>query len=255
MSKPVLLIRAHGNDEDSAELAKFGIVALIDPYLQLTVAEDTGPAFALLDLIESSLEPVWIIATSVNAIEYWAKLVGQERLRRYFSSRLNLNFAAVGKKTADALSKYGAKRVLVPQEANAATLAKELISKHHPGRALIPGGNLAMQNLPMDLVDFRWQVNSATVYLTRTVPREPKSAQRVRDLELSAILLRSPSAVEALIHFVPSPQIPLVCAGATTARAVQAQGLRVAAISAGPSPAEVAVAVRALLERQNNGHH
>jgi hypothetical protein len=138
MSKPVLLIRAHGNDEDSAELAKFGIVALIDPYLQLTVAEDTGPAFALLDLIESSLEPVWVIATSVNAIEYWAKLVGQERLRRYFSSRLNLNFAAVGKKTADALSKYGAKRVLVPQEANAATLAKELISRAriNPGRQL-----------------------------------------------------------------------------------------------------------------------
>ena len=255
MSKPVLLMRAHGNDEDSAELAKFGIDCLIDPYLQLTVAEDAGPALALLDFIESSLEPVWIIATSVNAIEYWAKLVGPERLRRDFSSRLNLNFAAVGEKTADALNEYGAKRVLVPQEANASSLAKELISKHRPGRALIPGGNLAMQNLPLDLANSRWQVNSATVYLTQTVLREPKSAQRVRDLELGAILLRSPSAVKALVHFVPSPKIPLVCAGATTARAVQAQGLRVAAISAAPSPAEVAVAVRALLERQNNGHH
>ena len=106
-----------------------------------------------------------------------------------------------------------------------------------------------MPNLPNSLLAAGWQVSTATVYVTETVRHEPISVQLLRDQGIGAVLLRSPSAVRALIHFVPSPKIPLVCAGTTTAKAVQAKGLFVATISAEPTPTAVAVAVRALLER------
>jgi uroporphyrinogen-III synthase len=249
MSKPVLLIRASGNDEDADALAKFGINSVIDPYLQLSIAPDPNQALTLLSVIASNPAPVWIIATSVNAIRYWAKLVGEDTLGKGFTARADLNFAAIGGKTAEILRKYGAKEVLVPQEANSLALAKILVSESLPGHAFIPGGNLAMQNLPTSLLAAGWQVSTAVVYVTQTVAHEPKSAQLLRDQEISAILLRSPSAVRALTYFVPSPKFPLVCAGTTTARAVEAHGLTIAAISAEPTPAAVAVTVRTLLER------
>src|SRR5674476_930750 len=103
MSKPVLLIRAHGNEADADELAKLVLDSLIDPYLQITVSADVYEAQRLLSLLESSPGPLWLIATSVNAIGYWAELVGEDLLRKGITSRRDLNFAAVGNKTAEIL--------------------------------------------------------------------------------------------------------------------------------------------------------
>ena len=249
MNKPVLLIRAHGNDEDVDALAKLGIASLVDPYLQISASDDASQAHNLLSLLVSNPGPLWLIATSVNAIGYWAELVGKNLLRKSIASRTDLNFAAIGAKTSEILRQYGAKEISVPEEANSIALANLLKRGHLPGHALIPGGNLAMKNLPISLLDSGWQVSTALVYATQTITDEPHSTQLLRNQEISAVLLRSPSAVRALTHFVPAPKIPLVCAGATTAQAVEAQGLSVAAISAGPTPGAVAVTVRALLER------
>lgn len=249
MNRPVLLIRAFGNEEDAAALTLFGIDSLIDPYLQISLAEDATAARNLLSELESDPGPLWLIATSVNAILFLADLIGEDLLRKSITSRTDLNFAAVGEKTANILRQYGAKEILAPQEPNSLALANLLISEHLPGHALIPGGNLAMKTLPDSLSNSGWQVSTAVVYETKTATREPKSAELLRNQEISAVLLRSPSAVRALTHFVPSPKIPLVCAGGTTAQAVEAQGLTVAAISAGPTPSATAFTVRALLER------
>ena len=46
---------------------------------------------------------------------------------------------------------------------------------------------------------------------------------------------------------IPKPQVPLVCAGSTTAAAVQAHGLQVDAISAQPTPAVVADTIHSLI--------
>jgi uroporphyrinogen-III synthase len=249
MNKPVLLIRASGNEKDAAALAALGINSLIDPYLQISHAEDANGARNLVSVLESSPGPLWLIATSVNAIRIWAELIGEDLLQKSISSRGDLNFAAIGEKTANILRQYGAKGILVPHASNSLALANLLISEHLPGHALIPGGNLAMQNLPHSLSNSGWRVSTAVVYVTKRVALEPKSAQLLRNQEISAVLLRSPSAVRALTHFVPSPEIPLVCAGGTTAQAVEAQGLTVAAISAGPAPSEIAATIQTLLER------
>lgn len=249
MRKPVLLIRAYGNNEDADALAKLGIDSLIDPYLKISIVDDATAARNLLSLLVSSPEPLWLIATSVNAIRYWAELVGEDLLRKSIASRTDLHFAAIGDKTAGILRKYGAKEILLPPEAHSLSLANLLIAEHLPGHALIPGGNLAMQNLPTSLSASGWQISTAVVYMTEALADEPRSAQLLRNQEISAVLLRSPSAVKALTNFVPSPKVPLVCAGITTARAVEAQGLSVAAISAGPTPGDIAVTIQTLFER------
>lgn len=249
MRKPVLLIRAYGNNEDADALAKLGIDSLIDPYLKISIVDDATAARNLLSSLVSSPEPLWLIATSANAIRYWAELVGEDLLLKSISSRTDLHFAAIGDKSAEILRKYGAKEILLPPKANSLSLANLLIAEHLPGHALIPGGNLAMQNLPTSLLASGWQISTAVVYMTEALADEPHSAQLLRNQEISAVLLRSPSAVKALTHFVPSLKVPLVCAGITTARAVEAQGLSVTAISAGPTPSDIAVTIQTLFER------
>ena len=82
MSKPVLLIRAYDNDEDADALTKLGIDSLIDPYLKISISNNAVAARDLLSLLVSGVGPLWLIATSVNAIRYWAQLVGEDLLRK-----------------------------------------------------------------------------------------------------------------------------------------------------------------------------
>lgn len=247
MVKPVLLIRGDNNESDEAELTKLGIPSLIDPYIEIKVASDPSDGERLLFLLENSGGPVWLLATSVNALKFWSQIVGEDRLRQVISTRTDLKFAAVGETTADALRSFGANEVFIPKDATGKSLADQLVGISPIGHALIPGGNLAMKTLPATLISAGWQVSAAVVYTTSRVEKEPKSAQLVRDKEVSAILFRSPSAVRALTHFVPNPAIPLICAGVTTAQALEGQGLKAAALSPKPSAEVVASTIYSLL--------
>ncbi len=247
MIKPVLLIRADNNDVDEAALAKLGIPSFIDPYLEIKVAEDPTEGEDLLSLLVSSDNPIWLLATSVNALKFWARIVGEDRLRAAFSTRTNVKFAAVGEATAEALRKMDGRNVFIPNQATGKSLADALVAMSASGHALIPGGNLAMKTLPLTLISAGWQVSKAIVYTTSPVEKEPKSAPLIKDGEISAILFRSPSAVRALTHFVPNPAIPLICAGATTAQALEDQGLTAGAISPGPSAQVVASTIYSIL--------
>jgi len=247
--KPVLLIRSENNEVDSAALGKIGIPSLVDPYLEITVASDQREGMKLFELLRSSTEPLWVIATSSNSIRYWAQMVGEEQFRSELQTRESLNFAAIGEATAHTLRQYGAPVVFLPSHPDAATLAEELVLLDRRSRALIPGGNLAMPNLPLILRNSGWIVGTAEVYRTSRVSVEPQSASLLRKGEFSAVLLRSPSAVDALAHFVPKPLVPLVCAGSTTASAVYAHGLKVDALSPQPTPDGVASTIHSLIFR------
>lgn len=247
MIKPVLLIRSSNNEVDEAALAELEIPSLIDPYIEIKVANDPSEGERLLTLLEGSDHPTWLIATSVNALNFWARSVGEDRLCAAIAARDDVRFAAVGQTTADALSRLGASDVLIPHEATAKSLADAMVSTSSAGHALVPGGNLAMKSLPSTLLSAGWQVSTAVVYMTSPVEKEPKSVQLLREGEIGAILFRSPSAVRALTHFLPSPAVPLICAGATTAQALVDQGLVVARISPKPSAQVVASTIYSLL--------
>jgi len=242
---PVLLIRSQDNDIDSIALRKLGIPTFIDPYVEITAASDQSAGLKLMELLRSS--QCWLIATSRNSIRYWAELVGETQFRTELETNAHLKFAAIGAATAQALRDYGALEIFLPSDSKAEVLGQELALHDPKSLALIPGGNLALPNLSAILRSSGWSVHTAEVYRTSRVRREPQSADILRDGAFSAVLLRSPSAVDALTYFVSKPQVPLVCAGSTTAAAVQAHGLQVAAISAQPTPEAVAETIHSLI--------
>lgn len=246
MIKPVLLIRSQDNDIDSIALEKLGIPTFIDPYVEITAASDQSAGLKLMELLRACQQQLWVIATSGNSIRYWAEMVGEEQFRTELETNAHLKFAAIGGATAQALRDYGAREIFLPSDTRAEILGQELAIHDPQSQALIPGGNLAMPQLAEILRSSGWSVNTAQVYRTSRVNKEPQSAEPLRDGAFSAVLLRAPSAVDALIHFVAQPQVPLICAGPTTAAAAQAHGLPVAAISAKPTPEAVAQTIHSL---------
>jgi uroporphyrinogen-III synthase len=245
--KPVLLIRADGNQDDAAALASLGLESVIDPYIRIDKAADATDAKRLLDAISVS-GPKWLVATSVNAIRCFAELVGAENLRDAIAGSSGLKFAAVGARTAESLRQFGAVDVLTPELSDSAALAEKLASLGENQTAIIPSGLLAMKTLPSKLEAAGWTLIQGVVYTTVTVDEPPASVEAASAGEFSAVIFRSPSAARAFLSFVPQPKMPLVAAGFTTAKVIEDAGLAVASIPSNPTPKSVANAVKSLLE-------
>jgi uroporphyrinogen III methyltransferase/synthase len=130
---------------------------------------------------------------------------------------------------------------------SAKALVEELADQP-PARAMFPCGNLALDTLPDGLRQLGWHLAQVVVYETSTVSREPMSVELIRRCEISAIVLRSPSAARALVHFVSPPiPMPVICAGSTTADAARELGLDVVAVADSPGADDVAAAVARVL--------
>ena len=256
-TKPVLLIRADGNQDDAAALADLGLASVIDPYIRIDKSTDASDARHLLEALGHP-GAKFLIATSVNAIKCFAELVGVEELRQSIAKASDLQFAAVGARTAQALREVGAIDVITPEIADSAALADLLATRFadlvapnstaHQITAIIPSGLLAMKGLPNKLAAAGWNLLQGVVYTTVTIETEPPSAQSARAAEFSAVIFRSPSAARAFLSFVPAPTMPLVAAGFTTAKVFEDAGLPVASIPSNPTPKSVAAAVKSLLE-------
>ena len=248
MNKPVLLIRGTGNETDATALSALGITSLIDPYLEITVSDDQTDAIEMYNFLCNSEGPLWLIATSTNAIKYWTEIVGVDKITTALSANNELRYAAIGEATAAALIALGARQVLTPQSANSDSLITALV-EFPASTAIIPGGNLAMAQLPNALLNSGWTLKSGVVYTTSPIEAEPSSVTRLQQGELAAVLIRSPSAARALLARVPHPNIPIICAGQTTSRAVEALGIRVAAVSEDPTPGAVAATIVSVLTK------
>lgn len=244
--KPVLLIRPSGNETDAAALAAVGIDSLVDPYLRTGPVADDTAARALLDALAAADASTVLAVTSTTPVPVLRDLLG-ERLRDAVARAVDagLTGAAPGERTAADLGEIGVADVAVPAQATAASMV-ELLATRTPGWLLHPCGTLALPTLPDGLRAAGWQVEQFVVYETVPVTTTPASAELVREGEVAAVVLRSPSAARALAVVVaPHPDVAIVCAGPTTAEAARVAGLRVAAVTAGPSPSDVATAVAA----------
>ena len=246
-TKPVLLIRADGNQDDAAALADVGLSSVIDPYIRIDKSTDASDAKLMLDALAKPGSK-FLIATSVNAIKCFGELVGTENLMHSIANAVDLRFAAVGARTAEALRELGATDVITPAVADSAALADLLAEEPQQSTAIIPSGLLAMKGLPNKLVAAGWTLIQGVVYTTVTVETPPASVAAARAGDFSAVIFRSPSAARAFLSFVPAPSMPLVAAGFTTAKVIEDAGLTVASIPSNPTPKSVAAAVKSLLE-------
>lgn len=242
MTKPVLLVRADGNQNDANALAALGIDSFIDPYISIEKATHAAGAVKLIATLANANQPTWLIATSANAIRLFAEIIGIENLRNAVKNP-HIRFAAVGESTAKALLEIGARMVLTPDIADSASLA-EMLKAQPIATAVIPSGQLAMKQLPDALEAAGWHLVTGVVYTTVPVTQQPSSVKGVSGGEYSAVVFRSPSAARAFLSFNPGAGIPMIAAGFTTAKVIQDAGFEVASIPLNPTPEAVALAVQ-----------
>jgi hydroxymethylbilane synthase len=232
---PVLLVRSEGNERDAGDLAALGVGAVCDPYVQITPV----PAPDLLAMLAARPE-AWLVVTSPMTVPSWVSMDGVDTVADSLRGR---RVAATGERSASTLRELGCTDVLVPDTRSAQGLV-DALADVAPGRAVFPCGSLALRTLPDGLRAHGWEVSEAVVYRTDPVGHVPASVELIRRGDVSAIVLRSPSAVRALTALVSVPHgIPVVCGGETTARAATAAGLTVAAVSSSPASESVARAV------------
>lgn len=254
--RPVLLIRSEGNESDAEGLAAHGIASISEPYVRITPSITSPDARSLTALLDqcatdpTTAQRTWLIATSPMTVPSWLVAARDTDLagavRR--ASAAGVRAAATGERTAATLRDLGMDVVLVPGDEASARGLVSALSEHGPARAVFPHGNLALRTLPDGLRDLGWRVDEGVVYETATVEDRPASAAMIEAGEVSAVVLRSPSAVRALVAHARVPaSVPVICAGRTTEGAAREAGLSVASVADSPSSADVARAVAELL--------
>ena len=247
-TKPILLIRANGNELDASALNELGIPTDIDPFFSIVPNPDRSPAFELLGATLNAVTPTWIIATSINAISTWSQIVGSEKLKAAFTNPY-LSFAAIGESTKNRLAELGGANILIGASMNSQSLLESL--KSLPATtAIVPSGNLAMDTLPVGLETAGWKIIRGEVYQNSVVTKVPTSTTRIHNGEFSALLLRSPSAARAFVHFLPQCNIPVICGGPTTALECERLGLNIALIAPEPTSIQLALLTHKWLENQ-----
>jgi uroporphyrinogen-III synthase len=237
----ILLIRPNRNEADAAALAEFGIETQIDPYLEISQVNNVLGAQKMLDALKSKNEK-WLILTSSNSMQYWQNLLGPGELEKVIFESESIQFAAIGQQTERQLFALGADEVVVADRFDSASLA-ETLSGGNPIPVVIPAGSIAMQTLDNSLSGLGFDVISEVVYQTNPVVTAPNSVGQIAAGVFDAVLLRSPSAARTFLSKIPSPRLRIFCGGNTTAKAVQALGVKPDLISADPSPEAIAKAV------------
>jgi uroporphyrinogen-III synthase len=242
--KPVLLVRASGNEADSRALAEYGLPSVSEPYLSIGPIANPAPARRLLHNLTGA---TWVIATSVNAVSAWGELLNDNELSIAFKAAetSGARFAAMGLASANALKTMGVRNVYIPAAPYAKDLALEVIARarslgqRNPG-VVVPVGSVSLDTLTELLESAGWNVHQETLYQTNPVVLEPTTVYGVRDGEFGAVVLRSPSAAKAFASFVGEADLPVICAGSTTARVATSLDLNVMAVAPDPSPLTVA---------------
>ncbi|MGC8762319.1 MAG: uroporphyrinogen-III synthase [Acidobacteriota bacterium] len=187
----------------------------------------------------------WCAFTSANAVRGFLDWVEGAGLRW----PLRLRVAAVGPATVRALEARGRAADLVPETHTGKALADLMVARLRPGRILLPGGDLAQQELPERLAAAGWETTRLVCYANRPVRLTAGDLYAIEQ-GLDAAVFASPSAVQALWSQVPESGRNVLRAaacvpiGPTTAEALRAVGLTVAALP----PSATAEGVLAALE-------
>ncbi|MFM7030365.1 MAG: uroporphyrinogen-III synthase [Micrococcales bacterium] len=268
--RPVLLVRSSGNETDAAALAAAGIPSIADSYIRVATRTDAAGAEAANALLAKLGETDWVIATSSNGLRAWGELVGEAVLSAEFAKAAGrgTRFAAIGETTRSTYAEFGIHEVLTASKAYAEVLATEVIAAAEdasdtqaqsakplaakPLTATIPLGSIALPTLSRTLAEAGWTVNAEALYETTGVSEPPVSLPKLLTGEISLVVLRSPSAANAVAKWASNPrEIGVVCSGGTTAAAATAAGLKVLAVCDDPSAQTLARIVSETMEGTN----
>jgi uroporphyrinogen III methyltransferase/synthase len=215
---------------------------------------------AIRGLVEGRYE--WVAFTSVNAVKAVREKFEEYGLdARAFSG---LKIAAVGDKTAQAVSGWGIRPDLVPAGEQS---AKGLLDDWPPfddvldpiNRVFLPRADIATETLVAGLVELGWEVDDVTAYRTvRATPPAAPIREAIKTGKFDAVVFTSSSTVRNLVGIAgkPHPATIVAAIGPQTARTAEEHGLTVEVLAPEPSAEALAEALadfgarrrRALLE-------
>lgn len=242
----ILLTRS---DEDAAvwaeALKRRGASAVSLPCIGSESVVDDGLGTALREAVAQA---AWLVFTSRRGVEAFVRLVRED-------VPAAVQIAAVGPATAEAAHRAVGRVDLVSERGTAESLADALIAAgagrartapepardpSDEDRPTAPRVVLALAENARDVLERRLREAGAEVqrfHVYRTVPapsRSPK--QRLSSLGVDTVWLASPSAVTGLLNQIEvDGSAALVAIGPSTAAAIRARGLAVAAEAREPS--------------------
>ena len=193
---------------------------------------------AVRGLVEGRYE--WIAFTSVNAVKAVREKFEEYGLdARAFSG---LKIAAVGDKTAEAISAWGLRADLMPSgEQSAAGLLEDWPPYDDVldpiNRVFLPRADIATENLVAGLVDLGWECDDVTAYRTvRATPPPAPTRDAIKTGKFDAVVFTSSSTVRNLVGIAgkPHPSTVIAVIGPATAKTAEEHGLRVDVLAPKP---------------------
>ncbi len=268
--RPLLLIRPDGNERDALALDGFGLPSTIDPWLEVSPATEALEAHRMVGFLQGSSSQVVLLITSPRTWTNWGALVGAAALESAANAAVGrgVRVYCTGPATRDSLPE--ALAAVARMAPNAAELARVVnadelpriqadpLTAGMPATALIPGSTIARKVLPDALEAAGWRVLRAGIYNTVAARHRPASADLLAAGAFSAVILRSPSAVKALVQFAGEADLTgkadlavqnaplIITAGPTTSAAAADAGLTVQACPSAHPEELAALAARLL---------
>jgi hydroxymethylbilane synthase len=220
-------------EEVGQEVGRRGGESLVLPTIRIVEPENRGPLDeACLRLERAEFEHV--VFTSRRAVVALGQLLPQVDTER-------VSIAAIGDATADELKKVGVIPRVVAQQSNQEGMLEALLPiVKHGDRVLLPQSDRARKVLARGLSVAGAVVDEVVAYQTQLIAEPPPDIVSLsKQGEIGAVLLASPSAVEAFVDQLGSllPAMSgatFVSIGAVTAASMSEHGLPVHAVAHSP---------------------
>jgi len=222
----ILITRPRTQADDFAEkLYSAGFDPIFFPVIDIRPIDDN---VALDKTLKKLNYYGWVVFTSVNAVE----IVFDKYSDILLGNRLEVKFAAIGPKTAEALKARGVTPNFVPQEYIAEAILPGLGDLRGKW-VLLPRAEIARQALPEAISNAGGIAHEIAVYKTLPAQPDPDSIAALKS-GVDVITLTSPSTVQNFVAIAKQngldplnlPNNPLfACIGPITEQAARDGGL------------------------------
>ncbi len=245
----VLVTRPRSRAEELCSLLEAeGAELMLVPLLEIAPPESEGPLVAAARDVGRY---AWVIFASPSAVEAFVEAT---RAAGTFATLASARIAVVGPKTARAARNA---ELAIAREASLSTglgvyqAIRDLLAP--TDEVLLPAAEEGRMELNDALAALGVKVSRVAAYRARKKSLAPATLAAVAAAEPRLVLFASPRTAEAFLESTGDPgrrvlsQAAVIAIGPTTANALAAMGVSVAAVAEQPTPAAlVAAAVRAI---------
>lgn len=215
------------------------------PCLEIQTTDDPALAEGFRQAVATARRGDWLVFTSARGVHAARDVLAEAPdLAENAGLPGHLSLAAVGPKTAARCeSVFGRCELQPPAEDARGEVLAGLLAERESARALLAVAHGGRRDVDEILAAAGWRVDRFDLYDTR-----PARRGTGRTLEVDAVFLASPSAVEGLLARAEvDVDVPLLAIGPTTARALREAGRVCSGIAASPGLTPLVELLRTVL--------